>query len=468
MNYIKTNTILFVGTTRDDVNSENMDRMWRKLSSQDTIVTHVHLHPLDARSISAMISHVLHNVTDRNLLHTVMEVMAHQSLGNPYGVWTFLTALVQNKSLTYHDASGVPTWQVHPVKLQYYNNKMTVDVISDQLALLPDHTMQSLRLAALFGMNIEVDVIGHLMNLSQPDIMFYLRQAVKHGILLAGPSATSFSFAHEVVLDTLFQSIPQAEREEFHYVTGRRLWQWYDLEKLDDNILDVVRLLLVGERYIVKERERIAVAKLCLRSGEQLVYVSSFRSAFTYVMSGINLLGSDGWKSEYQLALDLHNAAAELAYCTGKGSQALELCNVIGNEARCFDDALTAHDIKVRALGAVGKVKESLDFGLNILSKLGESFPAKPSIIRCFIRYQVVRKRLKNRTSESLLRLPLMTDGRKTIAVKIMNQLFTNCLQLNPLMAALLTFRVISLTLDFGISATSCLGFVSLGTFLTG
>jgi predicted ATPase len=137
-------------------------------------------------------------------------------------------------------------------------------------------------------------------------------------------------------------------------------------------------------------------------------------------------------------------------------------------ETRCFDDALTGHDIKIRALGAVGKVQESRDFGLKILLLLGEVFPAKPSMARCYIGLQTIRKRLKRKSTGSLLRLPLMTDRRKIAAVKMMNQLFTICLQLDPLMAILLAFRVVSLTLDFGISATSSLGFVTLGAILAG
>jgi predicted ATPase len=305
------------------------------------------------------------------------------------------------------------------------------------------------------------------MNVTEVEILSYLTIATEKGFLTRRASG-DFSFAHELIVDTLIQKIPTEQREEFNYKVGRRLWQYYDLQKLDENILVVTHLLLMGERYIVKDRERIAVAKLCLRSGEQSIHISSFRTALNYIMSGIQLAGKDCWHNEYQLALDLHNAAAELAYCTGKGSTALDISNTIAMEARCFDDALTGHDIKIRALGSVGKVQESMDFGFMILAQLGEAFPANPSMIRCYVGLQMVRQRLKSRTSESLLRLPLMTDRRKTAAVKMMNQLFTICLQVNPLLAILLAFRVVSRTLDFGISATSCLGFVTLGAMLGG
>ena len=463
MNHTNTNTLLFVGTTRDDVNSEGLEIMLRKLSSHATIVTHVHLHNLDTISTMAMISDVL-DMTDRNLLHIIQEIIQNQTMCNPYGILTFLSAMVKKRCWSY-DTTSIGTSQ--PKKFQYFNNKVTYDIISDQLAQLPLDVLQSLRFASLFGNSVDTEILSQIMNVTHSEMLSYLNIAASNGSLTMSPSG-DFAFAHDFVVDTLMQSMPEEEQTEFHYKVGRRLWECYDIEKLDENILVVVRLLLVGERYIVKDRERIAVAKLCLRSGEQSVHISSFRSAFKYIMSGINLAGKDCWKCEYQLALDLHNAAAELAYCTGEGNTSLDISNTIAVEARCFDDALTGHDIKIRALGAVGKVQESIDFGVNILLQLGETFPAKPRKSRCYIGLRRIRKRVKCKTSESLLRLPLMTDRRKTASIKMMNQLFTTCLQVNPLMSALLAFRVISLTLDFGISATSCVGFVTLGAILSG
>jgi histidine kinase len=459
----KSNLLLFVGTTRNDINIDGLEIMLKKLSCHATTVTHLYLDNLDETSTVTMISDVLE--FNKSSEHkTICDYILKQSMCNPYCIITSLQRLVELGVLWY-DNNVNPPWKCNIYELLLLGDETIHDIITNKFAHLPLDVLEALKCAAFFGNKIDIEIVCHLMHKSQEDVHSYLQMASVSRYLQIDNSG-DFSFSHDFIRDALIQSIPG--KEEFRYRSGRRLWQCYDLEGLDENIIVVVDQLLAGEQYIVVERERLAIAKLCFRAGERSAHISSFQSAFTYMTRGISLLGTNGWRDEYKLSLDLHNAAAELAYCTGKTEKSLELTNIIAVEAHTFDDAIVGHTMKVRALGSMNNTAECIKFSLSVLEQLGESFPSKPSLVRCYIGLQRIRKVVKKKTTESLLRLPMMTDERKIAAVTILNQLFMNCIQLRPTLAPLLVFRVISLTLDYGISATSCVGFVTLGAILTG
>jgi len=374
---------------------------------------------------------------------------------NPYFMLMCLRSLVDEGLLRY-SPSSIPPWQCDPEELRVEFGETIVDILRHKISLLTPTVLQTLRFASFLGSKINVEIMSYLLGESEAAVISYLQLAAENGLLVHNESG-GWSFSHDSIQDATIKFVPEDERDEFHYQIGRQLWKCFDIEKLDDNIFVVVGQLLAGKRFIVKERERAAVAKLCLRACERSVYLSSFHSAYDYVLNGIDLLGTQSWRDNYEFTLELFNAAVELAYCTGHPNKAIDFAELINRQARCFEDSLHGHTMKVRALGSIDNIDDCVDFGVKVLNRLGEQFPPNLGIVRCFIELQRIRFRVRNKTNESLIRLPLMTNERKLAAVHLLNQLFMYCCQNLPFLAPLLGFRVVSLTLDYGISNTSCL-----------
>jgi histidine kinase len=457
---------LFVATYRDDCNAEGLDSFLKKVPSHETTVTHIQLQNLNPTYATTMIKDLLQIDTCGIHENVMIDFVLKQTKGNPYFILVYLRTLVEDGLLRY-DRLSIPPWKCDTEEIRAEFGETIADVMRRKISLLPLQVLQTLRFASFLGSKISVEILSHLVGASHIIVVSYLQIAAENGLLVLHSSGV-WSFSHDSIQEATMRFVPDEEQDEFHYQIGRQLWKCFDIEKLDDNIFVVVGQLIAGKRYIVIERERIAVAKLCLRAVERSVYISSFQSAFSYVQQGIHLLGPEGWRNNYELTLELYNAAAELAYCSGSPKTALELTERIAIQARCFEDSFHGHAMKVRALGSIGNMDECLDFGLKILANLGEKFPVKSSVFRCYVELQLVRLRVRRKTSESLLRLPAMTNERKLAAVHILNQLFMNCCQHRPYLAPLLGFRVVSLTLDYGISPTSSLGFVALGAILSG
>ena len=67
---------------------------------------------------------------------------------------------------------------------------------------------------------------------------------------------------------------------------------------------------------------------------------SAFASAIQHVQSGIGLLSSSHWQDQYSLSLNLYNAAAELAYCTGRHERVDKIVSEVRRLNRSVNSSL--------------------------------------------------------------------------------------------------------------------------------
>lgn len=169
-------------------------------------------------------------------------------------------------------------------------------------------------------------------------------------------------------------------------------------------------------------------------------------------------MGRRPWRDNYHVCLNLHNAAAEVAFAAGQCDRVFFHVNDILGNVRDFDDTLRAHSIKIYAEGNAGEIKEAVDSALTILEQLGEELPSKPRGRLAGSEVTKIRRRLRGKTDEALLRLPLMQDAKKLAAMQILNLVMPYVYMSRPQLLPFLGCKMMSLTLDYGLCAVSCLG----------
>lgn len=151
----------------------------------------------------------------------------------------------------------------------------------------------------------------------------HLRNGIQKGILVVHDELRGeYGFAHSVIRDLVYDSIPVEDRPVFHYQIAENLWLSFDLENLNDHLLLVVDHLLKGRKSISRKRHRAAAARLCLEAGERMAELSAYNTSFLYFSSGIEILSNErvdgGWEDEYETCLALHSAACEVGYCVAR------------------------------------------------------------------------------------------------------------------------------------------------------
>jgi predicted ATPase len=373
-------------------------------------------------------------------------------------VWKYIYSICLKKLILVDDESGHFVWDVEEIEIEIQTVK---DVLKNKISLLPEISQENLKMAACLGSRLDKDILLRLFSTNEEAVTIFIDDAVKAHIVVFDDARGTWCFAHDYVQEEIYRFIPIKERNLYHYRIGRKLWREFDIDELGSFLFLVVGQLLLGVEYIKDCRERVAVAKLCLGAGVRAVQLSNFQASYKYLKSGISLLDETSWENEYDLTMSLHNAAAEVANSIGMFSEVHTLVDKSLFHSKTFEHSHRAQATRVHALGRDGRLEEAVGVTVKILDSLGEKIMTNQSALYTKWEISYLRWRIRNKTNQMILRIPIMTDQKKLAAMEMMNLIFLYTSLVKPELTSILGCRMVQLSLDHGLSAFSCIGFVS-------
>jgi predicted ATPase len=461
----------FIGTYRDDGSDTSNPSHCHQLNgmlsqinnndctNDDVRLTRIGIHELNAVAVCHMLSEVFRFNGDT--AGELAKLVFSQTRGNMFFMLEYLRAL-NEAGLLWYDSSD-KEW-VYELGRSALTFDSVGDLILSVIKALPDRAQETLRVAACLGSRIDEDILGRL---STHEVVAADLALIAGKGLINCNSRGVWAFAHDGITETIHNLMSETEKSKLHYRIGRELWSVLDVEEIDEFVFVVLGQLVSGAAQVTKEKERVAIATLCLRAAERAVTLSCFHMAFSFLTHGTSLLGPRRWRDEYQLCLSLHSAAAEVAYCTMHFEDVDRLVDDVIANARCYMDTLRVQTTRIYKIGSRGQAAEALACGLDVLQTLGVFLPLNPSKVDAFLALRRIKKRLKRTPNESILRLPRMEDPEKLCAIQLIGMLGTYAFVPKPNLLVLLTEQAIVLTLDYGLSAASSVGFVFYGVLLT-
>ena len=118
----------------------------------------------------------------------------------------------------------------------------------------------------------------------------------------------------------------------------------YTLENCPENnelFFTAVTQINHGDISVINDpSQRRMLAKLNLKAGKLSIVLSDYSSALSLFEHGISYLGDDKWTSEYEVSLDLFDAAAEAACVLNKNAAVTSYTEQLVTNAKSFDDSL--------------------------------------------------------------------------------------------------------------------------------
>jgi predicted ATPase len=296
--------------------------------------------------------------------------------------------------------------------------------IASKLEVLPTLMVDMLKVAACRGTSyIDVSFIELVLNCSVETILL---DAIDLGILVpVSNSQKQFAFINDEMKNAAYHLIPENNREIFHLEIGRRLWRRLDRNEMNYYVFVILSQLRIGRRLILRKSEQHNIAALCLHAGQKAAKSSNFRVALVYFKFGIELLGDDGWRDEYDVSLMIHNAAAEMEMCNSNFEGMELLVASVMRNVRCTEDALQAKTTQLHGYLVNNQQQEGLDFGKQLLSGLGFGLPKRYSIISFWLELNEIKRMLKGKNNDYLKRLPLIADEKVLASMHILNLVST-------------------------------------------
>ena len=137
--------------------------------------------------------------------------------------------------------------------------------------------------------------------------------------------------------------MPEQQRRKNHMQYGMAICS-HTLNNCPDNnelfFTAITQINHGGPSVISDPSKTILIAKLNLRAGKLSIELSDYASALSLFEHGISYLGDDKWTSEYELTLNLFDAAFEAACILNKNAAVTSYTVQLVANAKSFDDSL--------------------------------------------------------------------------------------------------------------------------------
>ncbi|MEG3893490.1 AAA family ATPase [Microcoleus sp. Pol10_D6] len=491
-----TGHLLVLGAYRDNEVSPAHPFMLTvdEIVKSGAVVNTITLQPLSLADLNQLVADTL--ICDLSLAGPLTELVYQKTQGNPFFSTQFLKALHEDGQIIFNPPQS-PTplsspltkggqrgvqggWQCDINQVKFADASDVVEFMAAQLQKLPAETQDALKLAACIGAQFDLETLAIVSEELPEQTESTLWKALQEGLILVlsegynfiqadaqSPNQSvanpTYKFLHDRVQQAAYSLIPDEQKQATHLKIGQLVLQSSSEIEIEEKIFDIVGHLNQGIELINQLSERSALALLNLEAGRKARNSTAYAAANIYLQTGIELLTANCWQSQYELALNLYVAAAEIAYLNGDFDGMEQMAALVLQEAQTILDRVKIYEIKIAAQTAQSKVLETIAVAREALLQLGIELPAEPDEAKIGKALQALAALLGGRKIEELVDLPVMTNPQTQAAMQLSGMLFPPIFQGMPGLLPLLSSTMVSLSLSFGNAPPSTVGYAMHG-----
>jgi hypothetical protein len=273
-----------------------------------------------------------------------------------------------------------------------------------------------------------------------------------------------YRFIHDRIHEAAYALVDAGERAALHLQIGRLLLADRKPEEIGEPLFDVTNHLNRGLALLTGEADRVALARLNREAAARAVASAAYDTAARHAETGWELLPAGGWAAEPELAWELLRLKAQVAMMVGAFDRAAALHDALAEHAadvgRSVDVVLMRMVERMRASDSAGAIAH----GLEGLKPFGFSEPADPDGWGALIGAEAafVASYLAVHPVESLGSLRAAQDPSAIQQMRVLALMGSPAYTM-PHVMAYLTCRIVRLSIEFGCTPDTPLGFVLFG-----
>jgi predicted ATPase/signal transduction histidine kinase len=479
--------LLLIGAYRDNEVSAGHPLMLtlEEISKANAIINTITLTPLNLSSLNQLVADTLS--CSAKIAQPLTQLVYQKTKGNPFFSTQFIKALHEDGLIKFDlDARN---WQCDIAAVKANSCDDVVEFMALQLQKLPQATQNVLKLAACIGNQFDLVTLAIVSEKSETETAADLWKALQEQLILPqsevykffqddgdGKESTqlaisnyplaNYKFLHDRVQQAAYSLILEAQKKTTHLKIGQLLLKNTSREKLERNIFDIVNQLNVGIETLTEPSEKTELARLNLMAGRKAKAAAAYEPTFKYSLFGLGLLG-DSWH-EYDLALTLHELAAEAAYLTGNFEQMEKWAEIVLQQTKTILDKVKVYEIKMQGLMAQAKVIQAIKLGLQVLKLLDINLPNSPTFPDIQQALGETATYLHQKNIPDLINLPLMTDAHKLAAMRILASMIAPAATTMPPLLPLTVLSQVKLSIQYGNAPFSPFAYAMYGQILQG
>ncbi|MEA2956762.1 MAG: hypothetical protein QOJ58_2262, partial [Alphaproteobacteria bacterium] len=456
--------LLLVGAYRDnEVSPSNpLVRTLDAIRKAGAFVQEISLAPLARDDLGRLIADTLSCTPGRAA--PLARLVHEKTGGNPFFAIQFISALAEERLLRFdHDAARWH-WELDRLHAKGYTDNV-VDLMVGRLTRLPVETQAALQQLACLGNSAKITILSVVLGKSKGEVRSDLWDAVR--LELVEHSEGSYKFIHDRVQEAAYSLIPEPLRAEAHLRIGRLLAAHTPAEKREEAIFEIVNQLNRGAALVTSRDEREQLAELNLLAGQRAKATTAYASALTYLTAGTALLPEDSWERRHELSFALELNRGECEFLTGALAEAEQRLAALSRRAANTVERATVACLRMDLYTTLDQSSRAVAVGLDYLGHLGIDWSPRPTEEEARGEYQRIWSQLGSRAIEALIEVPLMSDPASLATMDVLMKIMVPALYTDANLTALVTCRVVNLSLERGNCDASCAAYAYLG-FIAG
>jgi PAS domain S-box-containing protein len=424
--------LLLIGAYRDNEvdRSHPLAISLESLKEISAPITQIEVEPLEDLHVTNLIADTLSR--DQKSVMTLANLVVQKTNGNPFFVNQFLTTLYEEDLLTFKETEREWQWEMSQIQALDITGNV-VELLIKRLERLSSETRHLLRLAACIGNRFDLKTLSLIIDKTPADTFHELLPASEEGIIIAFSSSEakdlsdrdgikggeSFKFLHDRVQQATYALIEEQEKKKVHLKIGRLLFKNTEGEAREERLFDILNHLNPARDLVTLQTDRDTLAELNLNAGRKAKASAAYEMAFEYLKMGLGLLDLDSWRDQYELALELHNEATEIACLSGHFEQMEHLVETVIQNTSTVQDKVAVYQFRVLGYWAQNKLSEALGAALDILQMLGMKFTKELTLTGMRRSVNQTQSAVGRKTTEELLNLPQMKDSVNLAILRI-------------------------------------------------
>jgi len=463
--------LLLIGAYRDNEvhPAHPLKIMVNELRETQAVIQEIHLNNLSLNHVNEMIGETLNSTLEQG--YRLANLVVKKTDGNPFFVNQFLLNLYAEKLINFDYEQKRWKWNQQEIESCNITDNV-VELMIQKLRKLPIVTQYVLRLAACIGATFDLPTLSIIAEKSPREIFLALVTAIQSGLILTLSELDEellfqdYKFLHDRVQQAAYSLIAQEDKPALHLKIGRLLLENVSEAEREEKVFDLVGHLNLGQDLIEQDSEKEELAELNFQAGEKAKKSTAYGAGMLYLQTGIDLLNENCWKIQYNFTLKLYIMGSQLAYLNADLEQMEEKANQVLHYGKTILDKMPVYEVLINAYTGQSKHQEAIDLGRQVLGELGVNLPVSMNATQNNQALQALNQILEGRKIEDLINLPMMSDRHIQSSMKILHMLFASVFQGKPDLLPILGITMVRLSLEFGNTPSSAVGYVLHGLIL--
>lgn len=352
-----------------DIEADNNSAIRQLLTSHSESGRTLELQPLSVEATHSLVQDTFWETCFS--LDELANVVYQKTRGNPFFVRAFLQQLCEQGAL-FADDESVWNWLPDKIHASHVTDNVATLTLPG-LALLPRQQQYCLRLAALMGQRIELDVLRSLCDLTDGQFAELLKCCLEQGMwteVVDDSGQVAVHFAHNKIQAAARQLDVGGADEALRLKLAEALFSLKSDAWLAKNLLSWLSWVHPLAGQSLQGVSQIQLAGYYLSAAHRAIDELDYKKASAYFSAGVDTTNDEHWQTHYDLCFALYTGWLKIALDSGTEEDLSDHFTVLENKVRSTIEVTELAVWKLKYLCAQQRFDEAYDNGLSVISGL--------------------------------------------------------------------------------------------------